>query len=153
MNMQTTIQVKKDTLERLKFFKETTKESYDEIINKVLDEIEEGELTEETIEDIRTQRRTYRKSCSRIRGKVMKIIILPTAKKGLKKLSPDDISIILKKLYGIKDNPLRYIERLKSSHLWKLRIGEYRAIMIINTKDKIINVIKIGHRKNIYKKL
>ena len=51
--MQTTIQVKKDTLERLKFFKETSKESYDEIINKVLDEVEEGELSEETIEDLR----------------------------------------------------------------------------------------------------
>lgn len=51
--MATTIQVKHSTLERLKFFKESTKESYDEIINKVLDEIEEGELTEETIEDIR----------------------------------------------------------------------------------------------------
>ena len=52
--MPTTIQIKTNTLERLKFFKETTKESYDEILNKVLDEIEEGELTEETIEDIKT---------------------------------------------------------------------------------------------------
>ena len=43
--MPTTIQVKEDTLERLKYFKETAKESYDEIINKVLNEIEEGELT------------------------------------------------------------------------------------------------------------
>lgn len=51
--MPTTIQIKKDTLERLKFFKETAKESYDEILNKILDEIEEGELTEETIEDIK----------------------------------------------------------------------------------------------------
>ena len=52
--MPTTIQVKNDTLERLKFFKETSKESYDEIINKILDEIEDGELTEETIDDIKT---------------------------------------------------------------------------------------------------
>ena len=52
--MHTTIQIKNQTLERLKFFKETTKESYDEIINKILDEIEEGDLTEQTIEDIKT---------------------------------------------------------------------------------------------------
>ena len=51
--MPTTIQVKEDTLERLKYFKETAKESYDEIINKVLNEIEEGELTEEAIADIK----------------------------------------------------------------------------------------------------
>lgn len=79
------------------------------------------------------------------------IIILPTAKKDLKKLPKNMIKIILKKLYSIKENPLRYIERLKKSHLWKLRVGDYRVIIMINTKDKIINVIKIGHRKDIYK--
>ncbi len=81
----------------------------------------------------------------------MNIVILPTAKKNLKKLPKNIIGIILKKLYSIKDNPLRYIERLKKSHLWKLRIGDYRVIMMIDTKEEVINVIKIGHRKNIYK--
>jgi mRNA interferase RelE/StbE len=83
----------------------------------------------------------------------MKIIILPTAKKDLRRLHKSAVETILRKIYSVKDNPLRYIERLKSSHLWKLRVGDYRVIMLINTKDKIIDVIKIGHRKNIYKKL
>ena len=82
----------------------------------------------------------------------MNIIILPTAKKGLKQISQEDIAVILRKIYSIKDNPLHYIERLKSSHLWKLRIGDYRAIMMINTREDVINVIKIGHRKNVYNK-
>ncbi len=51
--MPTTIQLKEKTMERLKFFKEHHKESYDEMINKILDDIEEGELTEQTIEDLR----------------------------------------------------------------------------------------------------
>ncbi len=51
--MATTIQVKGGTLERLKFFKGASKESYDEVINKVLDEVEEGILSDETLEDIR----------------------------------------------------------------------------------------------------
>lgn len=51
--MPTTIQIKDETLERLRFFKEYSKESYDELINKILDEIEEGELTENTINDIK----------------------------------------------------------------------------------------------------
>ena len=42
----TTIQIKEETLGRLKYFKEYTKESYDEILNKVLDTLEEGELTD-----------------------------------------------------------------------------------------------------------
>jgi len=48
----TTIQVKSETLERLKFFKDVSKESYDEIINKLMDDIEEGQLTDEALKDI-----------------------------------------------------------------------------------------------------
>lgn len=48
----TTIQVKNQTVERLKFFKEYSKESYDELLNKILDMVEEGELTDEAIKDI-----------------------------------------------------------------------------------------------------
>jgi len=49
----TTIQIKNQTMERLKFFKDYSKESYDEIINSILNEIEEGELTDEAIDDIK----------------------------------------------------------------------------------------------------
>jgi len=49
----TTIQIKEETLGRLKYFKEYTKESYDEILNKVLDTLEEGELTDKAIEKIK----------------------------------------------------------------------------------------------------
>ncbi|MBI4439791.1 hypothetical protein HY638_02365 [Candidatus Woesearchaeota archaeon] len=51
--MPTTVQLKDQTLERLKYFKEASKESYDEIINKILDDVEEGELSDETIEDLK----------------------------------------------------------------------------------------------------
>lgn len=51
--MHTTIQLKTSTLERLKYFKEYSKESYDEVINKVMDGQEEGELSDETLRDIK----------------------------------------------------------------------------------------------------
>ena len=51
--MATTIQVKEETLERLKFFKVSTKESYDEVINNVLDEIEDGMLSDDALKGIR----------------------------------------------------------------------------------------------------
>ncbi len=81
----------------------------------------------------------------------MKIIIQPNAKKELKKLSKKTAEIILKKIYSVKESPLAYIERLKSSYLWKLRIGDYRAILYLKTKDDEIHVLKVGHRRNIYK--
>ena len=50
---KTTIQIDKNTLERLKVFKKHDKDSYDFVLNNLLDEAEEDELTEEDIEDIK----------------------------------------------------------------------------------------------------
>ena len=36
----------------MKYFKEYGKESYNEIITKLMDEVEEGELTDEALKDI-----------------------------------------------------------------------------------------------------
>ncbi|MBU0628011.1 MAG: type II toxin-antitoxin system RelE/ParE family toxin [Nanoarchaeota archaeon] len=79
------------------------------------------------------------------------VIILPKAKKQLVKLEKQTIEIILKKIYSIKEEPLHYIERLKDLPSWKLRIGDYRAILSINTGKKEIYIEKVGHRKGIYK--
>lgn len=51
--MKTTIQVSQDTLERLKMFKRHERESYDFVLNVLLDEAEEDELTEDDIEDLK----------------------------------------------------------------------------------------------------
>ena len=50
----TTIQLKEETVDRLKFFKEYSKESYDEIVNKLIDLQEEGELTDDAIKKIQS---------------------------------------------------------------------------------------------------
>jgi mRNA interferase RelE/StbE len=81
------------------------------------------------------------------------IIIQPDAEKDLKKLEKNISEIILKKIFSIKETPLHYVEHLTGSPLWKLRIGDYRAILHINFKNKSINVVKVGHRKNIYEKI
>ena len=52
--MATTIQIEKDTLNKLKTFKEYGRESYNEVINKLmkLKEMIEPKLTEQTKKDI-----------------------------------------------------------------------------------------------------
>ena len=54
MQMATTIQIEKDTLNKLKTFKEYGRESYNEVINKLmkLKEMYEPKLTEQTNKDI-----------------------------------------------------------------------------------------------------
>ena len=53
-NMEkTTVQVSFETLRRLKELKQHERESYDFLLNKLIDEAEEDELSEEEIEDIK----------------------------------------------------------------------------------------------------
>ncbi|MAH51133.1 hypothetical protein CMI37_35275 [Candidatus Pacearchaeota archaeon] len=68
----------------------------------------------------------------------------------LKKLPKQDAEIILNKIYSIRENPFRFLRRLKGGKLWRLRIGDYRAVVdIVISMNKVI-VLRIGRRKNIY---
>ncbi len=49
---KTTIQVSQSTLERLKNFKKHERQSYDDLLNSIINEIEEEPLTNEEIKDI-----------------------------------------------------------------------------------------------------
>ncbi len=50
---KTTIQIGLNTLGRLKMFKKHERESYDFVLNNILDEAEDDEITSEEIEDIK----------------------------------------------------------------------------------------------------
>lgn len=49
---KTTIQINLDTLQRLRMLKRYNRESYDEILNNLLDEIQKEILTDEEIKEI-----------------------------------------------------------------------------------------------------
>ena len=67
----------------------------------------------------------------------------------LRKLQKDISERIINKVELLKDNPFRFLEYYEGRY-YKLRIGDYRAVVdVIISMNKII-VIRIGHRKNIY---
>jgi len=70
--------------------------------------------------------------------------------KFLKKLNKTDLDIILNKIHSLKDNPFRFLKRLQGQKLWRLRIGDYRAVIDVIVKGQKIFVVRIGHRKNVY---
>ena len=68
----------------------------------------------------------------------------------LSKLEKDIKERIWDKIQACKIEPFRYLEHLEEIEGFKLRIGDYRAIIDIDNKTNTININKIGHRKNIY---
>lgn len=79
------------------------------------------------------------------------VIISKKSEKFLDKLNSKDRQRIINAFKKLRIRPQAYIERLVDSKLYKFRIGEYRAFIDIYNDKLIILVIKIGHRKNIYK--
>ena len=75
------------------------------------------------------------------------------AREFLEKMEKKEAQRIIKKVNSIAVNPIRYLETLIDINAYKLRIGDYRALIELNEEGKSFNVLHIGHRKNIYKYL
>ena len=54
------------------------------------------------------------------------------------------------KLQECKQEPFRYLKSLTEIKGYKLRVGNYRIIIDVQEKIKVLFIEKIGHRKNIY---
>ncbi len=67
------------------------------------------------------------------------------------KLEKQTKNRIWSKLQQCKENPFRFLESLKEIGCFKLRVGEYRLLISVNTFAKTLTILKAGHRKNIYK--
>ena len=79
--------------------------------------------------------------------------IKPKALKQLKKLQKDVVERILKKITIIKDTPQSFMKKLEAKDIWSLRVGDYRVLIDILEDKKIIEIIKVGHRKEIYENI
>ena len=75
------------------------------------------------------------------------------AKEELKKFEIFVARRIVKKIKGLANDPHSgNVKRLVGSDYYRLRVGDYRVIFDIKEKLRVLLVLKIGHRKNVYKK-
>ena len=80
-----------------------------------------------------------------------KVTLMPRAIKALEKINEPYYSNIKTAIYSLSDNPRpNGYRKLKGRLGYRLRIADYRIIYSINDNELIVNVINIGHRKDIY---
>ena len=71
------------------------------------------------------------------------------ALQNIEKLENSIAKRILKKVEELSENPFsKDIKRLKGNDDFRLRVGDYRVIFSI--EQSTIQILKVGHRKNIY---
>ena len=77
------------------------------------------------------------------------IIWHPKAAKNLEKLPKEFIQRILSKCDEVAEDPFRYLEHFEGEG-YKLRIGDYRAVIDVDFEKQILRIRLFDHRKRVY---
>jgi mRNA interferase RelE/StbE len=76
----------------------------------------------------------------------------PSARKELENLSDTLISRLVPKIEALAANPrptgCRKLRGYKD--LWRIRVGDYRVVYIIDDDRKMVSITRIAHRRDVY---
>lgn len=78
--------------------------------------------------------------------------ILPSViRKDLVKLPSSDVTKIMQRIKLLGENPRPiWSKKLSGRDEYRARQGNYRILYVIEEQVKIVQVTKVGHRRNIY---
>lgn len=80
-----------------------------------------------------------------------KVTIGSKAFKALEKINEPDYSSIKTAIYNLANDPRpRGYKKLKGQDGYRIRVGDYRVIYTIVDTLLTVDVINLGHRKDIY---
>ena len=83
------------------------------------------------------------------------IVVSRSAEKDLEKLPSQIVKRVSKAIDELEITPKPHgSKKLKatSENLWRIRVGDYRIIYSIDDDIYVVDIRKVGHRKDIYKK-
>jgi mRNA interferase RelE/StbE len=80
------------------------------------------------------------------------IYIEHSVEKELRQIPKEDLKKISLHIYELGINPRKGSKKLKGSlNDWRIRVGDYRIIYEIDDKSKFIRLMKVSHRKSVYR--
>ena len=80
------------------------------------------------------------------------IDIKTSARKELEDLSDSLIERLARKIDGLAANPRPSgCKKLRGyKDLWRIRIGDYRVVYIIDDNRRMVSVTRVAHRRDLY---
>ena len=80
------------------------------------------------------------------------VLIKPSAAKELEAIARKDRLWIITKIRSLADNPRSSgSEKLSGREQYRLRQGRYRIVYSVADPDHTVLVVKIAHRKDVYR--
>ena len=74
----------------------------------------------------------------------------PKVRKFLRKLPTDISKRIVLKMQEASKEPFRYLEHYEGRDYYKLRVADYRMLIDVDLKNKVLFVQVLDHRGRIY---
>jgi len=72
----------------------------------------------------------------------------------LDKLPESDFQAVIGAIKDLAQTPRpRGVEKVKSTGLWRIRQGDYRVIYAIDDNEHLVTIVRVGHRREIYRAL
>lgn len=71
---------------------------------------------------------------------------------SLDKLQAKERQIIVEALLSVEqDHRPRGVDKIRGAELWRIRKEDCRLVYHIDDREKIITVVRIGHRRDVYR--
>lgn len=81
-----------------------------------------------------------------------RLVFKKSVAKDLRPIPNQDVARILKCMEALRQNPRPVgSEKLSGQERYRIRQGVYRIIYEVEDEHLIVTVVKVGHRKSVYK--
>jgi mRNA interferase RelE/StbE len=78
--------------------------------------------------------------------------VKPSVAGDLRGIPRADVQRILARIDGLGDDPRPHgAEKLSAQERYRLRQGNYRILYTVSDTELIVEVVKVGHRRDVYR--
>lgn len=78
--------------------------------------------------------------------------VRPSVAKDLKSIPKQSVLRILERIEGLRDDPRPVgSEKLSGLERYRIRQGSYRILYSIFEDQVVVEIVKVGHRKDVYR--
>ena len=83
-----------------------------------------------------------------------KVLIKPSAVKEVEAIPAKDRERVVRKIRALTEDPRpRGSEKLSGDDKYRVRQGRYRVVYSVSDDDRTVLVVKVGHRREVYRQL
>ncbi len=78
--------------------------------------------------------------------------IKKSAERELRAIRQPDLGRIVKRIHGLAQDPHPAgHEKLSGQDRYRVRQGDYRIVYAVDDEGKVVEIVKIGHRREVYR--